>query len=101
MFRLLLLGNGWADCVGIWHAFGDPLVTAYTVVTGGGGISARAHVNTALLYLRNGSADCVQIWCVGLESLPKCFTQVMGGVHPHVRTCTSLCHISEPLGALC
>ena len=35
MFRLLYLGNGWADCVEIWHALGDPLVTAYAVVTGG------------------------------------------------------------------
>ena len=34
MFRLLFLGNGWADCVEIWHALGDPLVTAYAVVTG-------------------------------------------------------------------
>ena len=35
MFRLLFLGNGWADCVEIWHAVGDPLVTAYAVITGG------------------------------------------------------------------
>ena len=35
MFRLLFLGNGWADCVEIWYALGDPLVTAYAVVTGG------------------------------------------------------------------
>ena len=35
MFRLLLLGNSWADCVEIWHALGDPLVTAYAVVKGG------------------------------------------------------------------
>ena len=34
MFRLLYLGNGWADCVEIWHALGDPLVTAYAKVTG-------------------------------------------------------------------
>ena len=34
MFRLLFLGNGWADCVEFRHAFGDPLVTAYAVVTG-------------------------------------------------------------------
>ena len=58
----------WADCVEILvtNALKDPLVTGYTTVTGGGGISARTHVHTALLYLRNGSADCVQIWCVGL-----------------------------------
>ena len=30
----------------------------------GWGISARAHVQTALLYLRNGLADWVQFWCV-------------------------------------
>ena len=35
MFRLLLLVNGWADCVEICYALGDPLVTAYAVVTGG------------------------------------------------------------------
>ena len=89
MFRLLFLGNGWADCVEIWHALGDPLVTAYAVVTGhvqrygprhGWGISARAHVHTALLYLRNGSTDCVQIWYVGWGSLSRCFPQAMGGV---------------------
>ena len=59
----------------------------------GWGISARAHVHTALLYLRNGLTDCVQIWYVGWRSLSKCFPQVMGGVgisarahvHPHLR----------------
>ena len=35
----------------------------------GWGISARAHVHTALLYLRNGLTDCVQIWYVGWASL--------------------------------
>ena len=44
------------------------------------GISARAHVQTALLHLRNGLTDCVQIWYVGWRSLSKCFPQVMGGV---------------------
>ena len=46
----------------------------------GWGISARAHVHTAILYLRNGLTDCVQIWYVGWRSLSKCFPQVMGGV---------------------
>ena len=133
MFCLPSLGNGWSDCVEIWYALGDPLVTAYAAVTGGaaavvffclmsvylvysviGGaliqalcasaplfyyffvlfmlytdiihlfamfirlinivmmmmmiISARAHVQTALLYLRNGSADWVQFWCVSWGS---------------------------------
>ena len=35
MFRLLCLGNGWADFVEIWYALGNPLVTAYAVVTAG------------------------------------------------------------------
>ena len=30
MFRVLFLGNGWADCVEIWYPLGDPLVTALT-----------------------------------------------------------------------
>ena len=46
----------------------------------GWGISARAHVHTALLYLRNGLTDCVQSWYVGCASLSKCFPQVRGGV---------------------
>ena len=41
MFRLLFLGNGWADCVEIWYALGDPVVTAYAVVTGG--VSMHVH----------------------------------------------------------
>ena len=36
------LGNGWADCLEIWYALGDPLVTAYAVLTGG----ASSHVRT-------------------------------------------------------
>ena len=35
MFRLLFLGNGWADCDAIWYALGDPIVTAYAVFRGG------------------------------------------------------------------
>ena len=41
MFRLLYLGNGWADCVEIWHALGDPLVTAYAIATGGVSLHVR------------------------------------------------------------
>ena len=41
MFRLLFLGNGWVDCVEIWHALGDPLVTAYAVVTDGVSLHVR------------------------------------------------------------
>ena len=46
MFRLLYLGNGWADCVEIWHALGDPLVTAYTIVTGGVSLHVRTYRDT-------------------------------------------------------
>ena len=58
MFRLPLLGNGWADRIEIWYALGDPLVTAYAVVTGG--VSLHVRTCTQLLYLRNGSDDWVQ-----------------------------------------
>ena len=40
-FRLLYLGNGWADCDEIWHALGNPLVTAYAIVTGGVSLHVR------------------------------------------------------------
>ena len=95
MFRLLFLGNGWADCVEIWHALGDPLVTAYAVVTGGVSLHVRTRrdtPHTALQYLRNDLTDCVQIWYVGWGSLAKCLPQVIGGVHLHVRTCAPFPH---------
>ena len=41
MFRLLFLGNGWADCAEIWYALGDTLVTAYAVVTDGVSLHVR------------------------------------------------------------
>ena len=41
MFRLLFLGNGWANFVEIWYALGNPLVTAYTVVTDGVSLHVR------------------------------------------------------------
>ena len=95
MFRLLLLGNGWADYVEIYYALGDPLVTAYAVVTGGVSMHVRTGTLRFCTYLRNGSADYDQIWCVGLESLPKCFTQVISWVLLHVRTCTRYLRISR------
>ena len=42
MFRLLFLGNGWADCVEIWYALGNPLAIAYAVVT----VGVSPHVRT-------------------------------------------------------
>ena len=41
MSPLLFLGNGWADCVEIWYALGNPLVTAYAVVTDGVSLHVR------------------------------------------------------------
>ena len=41
MFRLLFLGNGWANFVEIWYALGNPLVTAYAVVTDGVSLHVR------------------------------------------------------------
>ena len=41
MFRLLYLGNRWADCVEIWYALGNPLATAYAVVTDGVSLHVR------------------------------------------------------------
>ena len=35
MFRLLFFGNGRDDCIEIWYAVGDSLVTTYAVITGG------------------------------------------------------------------
>ena len=69
MFRLPSLDNGWADCVEIWYALGDRLVTAYEAITVGVSLHVRTcTVHTALLYLRNGSADWVQFWCVSWGS---------------------------------
>ena len=42
MFRLLFLGNGWADFVESWYALGNTLVTAYAVVT----VGVSLHVRT-------------------------------------------------------
>ena len=58
MFRLLYLGNRWADCVEIWHALGDPLVTAFTIVTGG----ISLHVRT-----------CTPRFCISQTARPIVF----------------------------
>ena len=47
MFCLPSLGNGWADCVEVWYALGDPLVTAYAAVTGGVSLHVPAHADRA------------------------------------------------------
>ena len=58
MFRLLFLGNGWADCVEIWHAIGNPLATAYAVVTDG----VSLHVRT-----------CTPRFCISQTARPIVF----------------------------
>ena len=59
MFRLLFLGNSWADCVEVWYW--DP-ISCSVCSSHGLGISARAHVHTALeLYLINGLTEILGI----------------------------------------
>ena len=95
MFRLLLLGNGWADYVEIWHAFGDPLVAAYAVVTSG--VSLHVRTCTPRFYISGMARPIVfkfGVWDGG-HYLHKCFPQVFGGVPLHVRTCTPYLCISR------
>ena len=100
MLRLLLLGNGWADCVEIWYALGDPLVTAYAVVTGG----ASLHVRT-----------CTPRFCISGTARPIVFkfgvwvwNHYLSALHKSWVGCirTSACAHpfsipQERLGALC
>ena len=58
MFRLLFLGNGWADFVEIWYALGNPLATAYAVVTDG----VSLHVRT-----------CTPRFCISQTARPIVF----------------------------
>ena len=58
MFRLLFLGNGWADCVEIWYALANPLATAYAVVTDG----VSLHVRT-----------CTPRFCISQTAQPIVF----------------------------
>ena len=58
MFPLLFLCNGWADCVEIWYALGNPLATAYAVVTDG----VSLHVRT-----------CTTRFCISQTARPIVF----------------------------
>ena len=58
MFPMLFLGKGWADCVEIWYALGNPLVTAYAVVMDG----VSLHVRT-----------CTPRFCISGTALPIVF----------------------------
>ena len=46
IYRLLLLGNSWADYAEILYALGGPVVTAYAVVTGGVSVHVRTFRDT-------------------------------------------------------
>ena len=53
MFRLLFLCNGWADCVEIWYALGNPLASAYAAVTDvAGPVGALRHGTTGGVWCR-------------------------------------------------
>ena len=90
MFRLLLLGNGWADCVEIWYVLGVPLVTACAVVTGG----VSLHVRTCTpRFCISGTARPIVfkfgVW-VGGHSLSAFHKSCVGCI----RTCAPLFRIS-------
>ena len=74
---------------------GDPLVTAYTVVTGGVSLHVRTCRDTPtprFCISEMAWPIVVQIWYVGWGSLTKCLPQVIDEVHLHVRTCAPLFH---------
>ena len=79
MFRLLYLGNGWADCVEIWHALGDSLVTAYAVVTGGVSLHVRTcrYTPTPRFCISETLCRLCSNWYVGWGSLTKCLPQLI------------------------
>ena len=95
MFRQLYLGNGWADCVEIWHALGDPLVTAYTIVMGGVSLHVRTCRDTPTPRFCISKTAWPIVFKFGMwvwGSLTKCLPQVKDEVHLHVRTCAPLFH---------
>ena len=95
MLHLLPLGNGWDDCAEIWYAIGVSLVVVYAVITGGVSLHVRTCtprfcISGTGTVFKFGVCVCVCVCvCVG-GSLPKCFPRVMGGVHPHMRTFSSV-----------
>ena len=90
MFRLLFLGNGWADFAEIWYALGNPLVTAYAAVTD----EVSPHVRTCRpRFCISGTAWPIEfnfgVWDSSPYLSPKCFPQVMGlciSARAHVQT---------------
>ena len=57
-------------------------------------VRVSVHVLTQFPYPGNCWEDCVEIARVGRDPIDTRITQERGGVHLHVRTCTSHCHIS-------
>ena len=98
MFRLLLLSKGWVKCVKICYALGDPLVTAYAVVTGG----VSLHVRTPRSCI-SGTARPIRIkfgvwvWSHNLNALHKSLV-----VYPCMCACAHPISVSqEPIDRLC
>ena len=90
MFRLLLLGNGWADRVEIWYAIGVSLVTGHAAVTGG--VSLRLHVRT-----------CTSRFCISGTAWPIVFKfgvwvggQQLSAFHTSWMGCTRTCVHAHP-----
>ena len=92
MFRLLFLGNGWADCVEIWYALGNPLATAYAVVTDG--VSLHVRTCTPRFCISQTARPIVFKFGVWVSSHhPSAFHKSWAGwgisarahVHPHLR----------------
>ena len=93
MFLLLSLGNGWADCVEIWYALGDPSVTAYAVFTGG----VSLHVRT-----------CTPRFCISGTALPIVFKfgvwvggHYQSAFHKSWMGCIRTCARAHPLFHRC
>ena len=110
MFRLLFLGNGWADCVEIWYALGNPLATAYAVVTDG--VSLHVRTCTPRFCISQTARPIVFKFGVWVSShYPSAFhkswvgylstSHVWGGVSLLVRTCTPISVSQDSSGQLC
>ena len=96
MFRLLLFGNDWADCAEFWYALGDPLVTAYAVVTGGVPLNVRMCTPRFCI---SGTARPImfkfgvwvwshcEMWYALGDPLVTAYAVATGGVSLHVRMC--------------
>ena len=86
MFRLLFLGNGWADCVEIWYALWNPLATAYAVVTDG--VSLHVRTCTPRFCISQTARPIVFKFGVWVSShYQSAFHKSWVGYLLHVRTC--------------